>query len=597
MPKKPIIDYTNADFDSIKSALIEHAQRYYPNRYNDFSDASFGSMLFDMIAYVGDSLSFNLDFNVNESFLETALEYSNVRRLADQMGYRFYGKSAAFGTVDLYVLVPSMENEIGPNEALFPIIKKGSRFMSSDGALYTLTEDVDFTRADIDTVAARYDDRLGRATEYALRASGQVKSGATYLEEVEVEQSVPNLRLYVAPSGINEIISVFDEEGHEWHQVDHLSQEVVYIETTNPNAAADGVRSILKPYIASRRFIVEQDDTGTYLQFGNGSETEFDTTGIVDPSTVMMNMTGKNYITDNAFDPNKLITTEKLGIAPSQTTFYVSYSSNNTIDVNVARGALNSVQSLIMDFPNDPDREYASSYTSVEISTEVSNDAEIVYDSSMPTTEEIKYRAYGIYSTQNRVVTKQDYEAYVYQMPPTFGSIKRASIYNDPSGTNKRLCLYIIGSDTKGDLMSCNDVIKNNIKTWLGKSKMISDVLDIKDAKIINVGFEYEFVVNSRFDKNDFLLRVQSKLEEMFSEKMYIGESLSITEIYNAINKTRGVIDTVKVTPVLKTGVGYANALQGIEDILSKDGTFINTPKNCILEIKNPSLDIKGMIV
>ena len=47
MPKKPIIKYTNADFESIKRALVEHAKRYYPDNYNDFNQSSFfGSMLF-----------------------------------------------------------------------------------------------------------------------------------------------------------------------------------------------------------------------------------------------------------------------------------------------------------------------------------------------------------------------------------------------------------------------------------------------------------------------------------------------------------------------------------------------------------------------
>jgi hypothetical protein len=138
---------------------------------------------------------------------------------------------------------------------------------------------------------------------------------------------------------------------------------------------------------------------------------------------------------------------------------------------------------------------------------------------------------------------------------------------------------------------------KNNVKAWLNKNKMISDVIDIKDPTIINVGFEYKMVVDSRFDKNEVLGRVQEKLEDKFSEKMYIGEPLYITEIYNAINKTRGVIDTVKVRAKIKSGSGYAPKVVEVSDILSRDGTYLNTPKNCILEIKFLSNDIKGMVV
>ena len=49
MPKKKItpIKYTSRDFESIKKDLQDHAKRYYPNRVNDFSKASFASFFID----------------------------------------------------------------------------------------------------------------------------------------------------------------------------------------------------------------------------------------------------------------------------------------------------------------------------------------------------------------------------------------------------------------------------------------------------------------------------------------------------------------------------------------------------------------------
>jgi hypothetical protein len=94
MPKKPLIRYTSRSFQTIKRDLVEHAQRYYPNFYNDFSENSFGSMVFDSVSYVGDMLSFYLDYQTNESFLETATSLDNLRKLANQMGYNYYGNPA-----------------------------------------------------------------------------------------------------------------------------------------------------------------------------------------------------------------------------------------------------------------------------------------------------------------------------------------------------------------------------------------------------------------------------------------------------------------------------------------------------------------------
>ena len=72
-------------------------------------------------------------------------------------------------------------------------------------------------------------------------------------------------RVRVGGTTISEIISVYDSEGNRYYEVDNLSQEVVFVDTTNKNAHVDGVRSILKPFATTRRFTVEQDNTGTYL--------------------------------------------------------------------------------------------------------------------------------------------------------------------------------------------------------------------------------------------------------------------------------------------------------------------------------------------
>ena len=86
--KKSHIDYTSRDFNTIKRDLVEHARRYYPDVYKDFNEASFGSLLMDSVAYVGDILSFYLDYQANESFLDTANERQNVVSLTKQMGYK-----------------------------------------------------------------------------------------------------------------------------------------------------------------------------------------------------------------------------------------------------------------------------------------------------------------------------------------------------------------------------------------------------------------------------------------------------------------------------------------------------------------------------
>ena len=124
MAKRNIpINYTSRDFDSIRQDLTNYAKRYYPDTFKDFSEASFGSLMLDTVAYVGDIMSFYLDYQVNESFIDTAVEYNNVVRLAKQMGYKYQGPKSTTGIVSFYAIVPANMTGLGPDTSYLPILK------------------------------------------------------------------------------------------------------------------------------------------------------------------------------------------------------------------------------------------------------------------------------------------------------------------------------------------------------------------------------------------------------------------------------------------------------------------------------------------
>ena len=175
MPKNtPSIKYTSRNFDSIKNDLIEYAKRYYPDTFKDFSEASFGAMMVDMVAYVGDILSFYLDYQANECFLDTATEYDNIIKLAKQSGYKFKSTNVSQGTLSFFITVPA-DAAGAPDEKYMPILKKGSQFTSGDGATFVLIEDVDFADEDNDLVVANTN-TVGNPTDYAIKTVGRVIS-------------------------------------------------------------------------------------------------------------------------------------------------------------------------------------------------------------------------------------------------------------------------------------------------------------------------------------------------------------------------------------------------------------------------------------
>lgn len=597
MPKKKItpIKYTSRDFESIKNDLIDHAKRYYPNRVNDFSKASFTSFVIDSVAYAGDILSYYLDYQTNESFLDTSIEFSNIRKHAASLGYNFSGIANSYGTVSLFVLIPANSDGTAPDSSYYPTLKRGSEFRASNGANFILTEDVDFSDPKNEVVAARFDDTTGATTFFAVRAYGQVVSGKFQRATIDLtnEQFVRFRKVTVGGPNVSEIFSVVDTEGNKYYEVDYLSQETVYLETTNRNAASDGVRSILKPYVAPRRFVVQQDDTGTFLQFGYGSE-EDDTTGLVEPSKVAIEMYGKRYITDRSFDPTQLLRTNKLGVSPSGTRLTVVYKVNDITSTNVAVNSVNSVRTATLAFTN---RDLLSPelISQVESSLEVNNGDPIVGDTSGISNEELKVRAKDYYASQNRAVTKQDYEALCYNMPKKFGTIKRVSVVNDPSATNRRMALYVVSEDNNTKLTTANDTIKNNLKIWLGRYKMLNDVIDILDAKILNFGIDFEISVTRDSNPNDVVNRVIAKLASDWNDTFYIGEPIYVSSIYNIINKVDGVSDVKKVKVFNKSGGNYSASSVNFDDLISRDGTFYKAPKNVIFELKFINADIRGV--
>ena len=85
------IDYTSRDYDSIRDDLLQISERLYPDSFQDFSEGSFASLMIDAVSYIGDQLSFYMDYNVNESFLDTAYQFDNVLRHGRILGYKYPG--------------------------------------------------------------------------------------------------------------------------------------------------------------------------------------------------------------------------------------------------------------------------------------------------------------------------------------------------------------------------------------------------------------------------------------------------------------------------------------------------------------------------
>jgi hypothetical protein len=590
---KPPISYTSKDFASIRNDLINYVKVYYPDTYKDFNEASFGALMFDMVAYVGDILSYYVDYQTNESFIETAIEKNSLIKIAKQMGYKFTGSPSSSGVCAFYVSVPAQENGGGENTNLIPVLKKGTLLGSDSGASFILAEDIDFSSPNVEKKVIK-EDLNNTPTGYAYRAYGKVISGEVRQKQVILGDFEKFLKLQVDDENISEIISVYDSIGNEYFEVDYLTQDTIFREIKNVSSDSTNAPFFLKEFQTFRKFITEFDeDNNCYLQFGFGSETSFIENNFPDPSSVSLQMFGKSYYTSPLFDPNVISSTETLGISPANTTLTITYRVNTSNTINAAVGSVNRVVQPNLEFPTT---SYSSQEaTSLLLGLEVDNEEPIVGSSESMSNQELRLRAYGAFATQNRAVTKQDYVSTAYRMPSKFGTVKRAALVQDLDSSRRNLNLYIVSVSSDNDLTLASDSLKQNLKTWISKYKMLNDTVDILDATIINIGLSFQLITELTKDSTLIINACLKKLKEMFSEKMNIGEPLYLTDVYKALNAVPGVVDTKYVSVYQKSGEGYSSSEFPIFQNLSKDGRYLSVPENVILEIRDLDNDITGV--
>jgi hypothetical protein len=80
-------DFKSYDFETIRRSMIDYLRQNYPESFNDYIDSSEYVALIDMIAFLAQSLSFRVDLNSRENFLDTATRRESILKLAKLVSY------------------------------------------------------------------------------------------------------------------------------------------------------------------------------------------------------------------------------------------------------------------------------------------------------------------------------------------------------------------------------------------------------------------------------------------------------------------------------------------------------------------------------
>jgi len=624
------VNYTSKDFSTIKSDLIEYTKSYFPDTYKDFNETSPGMMLIELSSYVGDVLSYYIDYNYKENLLSTATEKRNVRRLAEFLGYKTPNKTPS-------VVRLKVTTTIGADDAGQPTygeapssIDRGLQIQSNVNSelVYETTNEIDFTASGSGdpTVSAPTLNSDGEASSYTLTRYVRAVSAETKTKSFTITSPTKFLELDLGVDNIVEVIDCKDASGQKWHEVDYLAQEKVLKEThytndsTRDNAydqgeATDDTSSIPIPYVAeyiktNKKFTTRfDDDSQTYkVQFGNGLFRFSNSGSNVDPvEQAGVTINGTNISDIPSAIGSTIGNSLNLGETPSNTILTFTYRVGGGADSNAQTGELSNIQ-------NAPDG----------VSITVTNDEPSVGGTDGQTVDEIKNNASAFFATQLRCVTKEDYTARIQSIPQKFGSIAKCYVDRLDGGT---LFVSTLSYNENKQLAQTPQLVLQNVATYLNQFRMINDIVDfgftlndiLFSGYIINFGVRFIVNYDRRFNPTEVKLNVIDTIKRFFKvEKMLFRQSININDLQYNILSLDGVIGINELTLFQDGKPGeYAEGRQlyyykGDGEIIGTDNTYgfqynfgaalqdgIYKPSvsPAVFELKNPNQDIYGKVI
>lgn len=597
-------NYLARDFDGFRSVLLDYARQYYPDRIQDFSEASVGGLFLDMAAYIGDNMSFYLDHLYDELNIDTVVETRNIERALRNAGVPIAGASPAVAMVDFYIEVPVIpDGTLRPDPTLIPTIKAGTQITAGNGIAFTLMNDMEFWKIDstgVMTVADGVEVTNGRRisgtiVSKILKMGGMCSSGTESTQSFPIGDFVAFRRVQLAPSDISNVISVTDGLGNQYYEVGNLTHDVVYKNVVNSNSDASLVKDNLKVVPAPYRFIkeVSLNDRKTTLIFGGGTADNLEDDVIPDPSEFSIPLPFSQTFSRVPVNPQKMLQTATLGVAGANTTLNVTYRHGGGLSHNVPANSIRNITNITVFFPENPS---AGQQEQVKNSIEASNPQPASGGEDAPTSDELLALIPTIKNSQERIVTKEDVLSRVYTMPSNFGRVFRATMGRNPNNPLASR-LFIISRNADNQLIVSPDALKINLRKYLNSYRMISDAIDILDAAIINLELYFQIVVDPSLNKSLLLQGIINDLRQQFAITNFnIGQPIVMSDVVSTIFSRQGVIsvDTVKFNNM------YGNVKNRIYSPITFDvrlntkNQIIYPPEGAIFEIKYPEVNIIG---
>jgi len=613
------IKYVNKDFDTFRGDLIEFSKTYFPDTYNDFSPSSPGSMFIEMASYVGDVLSFYIDNQIQETFLQYARQESNLYDLAYVMGYKPRATGAATVDIDFYQQVPVrlVDGEYVPDYRYGLLIKENATVSSTLGnnTKFLVQDAVDFkVSSSLDpTEVTVYTTSGGNASRFLLKKTRKAISATVKTTTFSFTTAERFSTVTLNESNIIGILDITDSDGNIWTEVPYLAQETVFepIKNTersdglnpNPPASSDSseVPYLLRLKKVSRRFVTRfKSKTRLDIQFGAGTQNDADVEFVPNPTDVGIGLpTTKEKLT-TAFNPANFLYTKTYGIAPSNTTLTVRYLVGGGVTSNIQSNLLNTISGDIQ-FQQEQlqDNTLANDIFNSLIAT---NPKGASGGDDGDSIEELRNNSLGNFGGQLRTVTQEDYLVRALSLPPEYGTIAKAYIEPmklsslPPGETIKTLDLYILAYNSDNQLTTATTALKQNLSTYLLQYRTINDSIKLSDAYIVNIGVDFDIITYPNYNSNEVIAKCINALKSYFNVKnIQINQPILLKEIFILLDQIEGVQTVGKIQITNKTGGNYSQYGYDIEGA-TRNNVIYPSVDPSIFEVKYPNNDIRGRV-
>ena len=588
---KKDIKYVNRDFTSLKQALVEFTKTYFPNTNSDFSDASPGMMFMEQAAYVGDVLSYYTDAQLKESFINVASNYTNILTHAQNFGYVPKISRPAVTTLTIYQTVPSIFAATGtgttePDFNYCVKIKEDMQVKSTTNSNIVLNTDTS-----------------GNPVLYLLTKTVQaISAGVVTITSNLGNSFKPNPTINITDSNFIKIISVTDEANNSYYEVPYLAQEMIYIKEANASLYDNALSSDkvdtpynLKLYKTNKRFTTRVTSINTIqLRFGAASETTADEMIVPNTKNVGLGLNNSISRLEQSFDPSNFLKTSTYGIAPTGT-LTIKYLAGGGISSNVASNDLRTIASMQFD-------EDLLSFTTTTSPVYLQSKASIAVDNLIPATggrgietlDEIRENAIANFASQNRAVTKQDYEVRALSMDAAFGSIAKVYVEQDSNNNPFAINMYTLGYNSNGNLTQLNTATKNNLKTYLNDYRLITDAINLLDGYIINIGVNFEITSFSNYNKREVVLNCIQAITNYFNiYNRKINQPINLGELELELANVDGVATVPKLEIYNICDDTHSHNEYDIK-AATKNKIVYPSLDPSIFELKFPATDIKG---